>query len=448
MGTVNFYLKKPEPLTKKEIAAGKKESSKKSLIYLQFKYNGQKLVFTFGQSIDPKNWNPAKQRVKSNNQTTEDGKHSLNDLLDKLEKLCLKTYNDELKNGIPTRDTIKRALSNYINQNEEVEDRPTLFKLIDRFISGEIKNKGKDKSSGSLNNYHSVKVHLEGFQKKYNYKVDFDTITLDFFYKYVSYLEKLPQKDKAGKIVKIGLSPNTIAKDIRLLKVFLGEGVDLGYTTNLQFKHKKFSYSEEETDAVYLKERELIDLFNVDLSGKKRLEQVRDLFVFGSFVGLRFSDYSDIKAENIIEDDGDLFIKTITKKTGEQVIIPCNPIVLRIFEKYANNPNRLPKALSNQKFNDYIKEVCKEAKMTEKGRLATDPDKGLWECISSHTARRSFATNLYLSGFPTLEIMKVTGHKTEKAFMKYIRVSKLDAAKRLSQHIKLKWSEKILRVAS
>ena len=130
------------------------------------------------------------------------------------------------------------------------------------------------------------------------------------------------------------------------------------------------------------------------------------------------------------------------------MIIPCNPIVVEIFKKYAHNSNRLPKSPSNQKFNDYIKEVCKEAEMFEKGRVSTSPELELWQCVSSHTARRSFATNLYLEGFPTIDLMKITGHKTEKAFLQYIRVTKLDTAKRLNEHIKKMWSSKILKVAS
>jgi integrase len=130
------------------------------------------------------------------------------------------------------------------------------------------------------------------------------------------------------------------------------------------------------------------------------------------------------------------------------VIIPCNPIVLKIFERYADNANRWPRAISNQKFNAAIKEACQLAGLIETGRLSTQPGKELYDCISSHTARRSFATNLYLEGFPTLDLMKVTGHKTEKAFLKYIRVSKLDAAKRLNAHIKAMWSRKLLKVAS
>src|SRR5665647_214032 len=105
MPTVNFYLKKPE------------KNSDKCLIYLQFKYSGQELVYSFGQKVSKDNWSTAKQLVKSNKETTADGKHSLNDLLDTLGKILTKAYNDEIKNGIPTKATLKKYLDDFINKN-------------------------------------------------------------------------------------------------------------------------------------------------------------------------------------------------------------------------------------------------------------------------------------------------------------------------------------------
>lgn len=146
-------------------------------------------------------------------------------------------------------------------------------------------------------------------------------------------------------------------------------------------------------------EKEIIDLYNFDLSQNKRLEQVKDLFVFGCFVGLRFSDYNDVKLGNIVTIDEEYFIKIITEKTKELVIIPCNPIVLNIFNKRGGNHNKLPKSISSQKFNTYIKEVCEKAGMKEKGRLSSNLSLPLYQCISHHTVRRSFATNYYLAEF-------------------------------------------------
>ena len=86
------------------------------------------------------------------------------------------------------------------------------------------------------------------------------------------------------------------------------------------------------------------------------------------------------------------------------------------------------------------------AEFTELGRISARPKNILADLVSSHTARRSFATNYYLQGFPTIDLMKITGHRTERSFLKYIRVSKLDTAKRLSAHIKANWSKKLMLV--
>ena len=429
MATVNFYLKKAEL------------STGKALIYLQFKYNGQRLVFSFGQSVDPdkKSWNYSKQRVKNNKTTTADGDHLLNELLDNLKKVCENSYKDELKNGVPTPGTLRRYLIDFINQNKnkEVNAGPTLFQLIDKFISGEVLTaKNRKPSKGSVNNYRTVKIHLTGFERKYRYPINFSSINIDFFNKYVSYLAN-----------DLSLKTNSIAKDISIIKLYMREAVDREYTDNQQFRKKKFTYAEEKTDSVYLTENDIMKLYRHDFSFNKKLENTRDLFVFGCFSGLRYSDYSDVKSENIIsKEDGD-YIKLKTKKTEEEVEIPVHPIVNEILLKYNDSPNRLPRSYSGQKFNEYIKSVCRIAELTEKGRLTSQPEKELCNCITSHTARRSFATNYYLQGFPTIDLMKITGHQTEKAFLTYIKVSKPQAAKRLSDHIKKNWNKGNLRVA-
>lgn len=425
MSQVNFYLKKVNPATGK------------SLIYLQFKYHKKKLVFSFNETIEPSNWNGKKQRLKSTSTITSDGKHLVNDLLDNLQGVCMAAYNREKTKGIPVPATLKKALQDFLNHNiiedEKKSNQPTIFALIDRFSSGEIKFRGRETAKGTRQNYAACKRHLLEFSKKEAYSISFDTIDLNFFYRYTCYLKKQ------------NLAHNTIAKDIALLKVFCGEAVDLGYTTNMQFKHKKFSMPEIEVDACYLTDEEILRLYRFDLRYCKKYEKVRDLFVFGCYCGLRYSDYSQVKPENIIEIDGELFIKMITLKTKTLVIIPVNPIILEIFKKYDANPNKLPKSMSDVKFNKYIKEIAKLIDGFDvKGRVATDPEKELWQLIASHTARRSFATNYYLQGFPTIDLMKITGHTTERSFHKYIRISKLDTAKRLQLHIKKNWSKYLL----
>lgn len=423
MPDVNFYLQKP------------KTTRKEYLIYLQMKYGGEKLVYSFGQHIEPGNWNKKKQRAKSNASTTADGKFYVNDLLDNLERECLKAYNELVKNGTPAPDSIRARLQAFMDQDriKHQESKTGLFSLIQKFVDNEISYRGRQRQDNTTRTYKTTLNHLKEFAKKNNTVLDYDSINLDFYNQYVTYLRKQ------------GLNVNSIGRDIKNLKTFMNEAVDMGYSNNLQFKHKKFAVGREDTDAVYLTWDEILKLYRHDFSDNPRLDRVRDLFVFGCCVGLRFSDFSRIKPENVITYDGDRFIKIKTQKTGEPVTIPLHPLTIEIFAKYNN---ALPRALSNQKFNEYIKDVCELAKLKEAGRLESEPELLLYQCISSHTARRSALTNYYLEGFPVIDLMKISGHTTEKSFLRYIKISKLDAAKRLQVHIKKNWSEKLLRVAS
>ena len=275
----NFYLKEAE------------EVSGNSLIYLQFLYNGRKLVFSFGQSINPNDWKAGKQRLKKNTATTADGKHLLNDLLDNLEKECLKAYNTEIRNGVPMPTTLRKYLIDFMNQNSDNPQTTTLKRLIDRFKNNEIKHKGRDKSKNTLKTYGTVPWPYKWLRnQKKGRKIDFDSITLDFYYRYTTYLK--------GE----GLSQNSIAKDIKIIKVFMAEAVDLGYTNNLQFKRKKFSVSSEETDAVFLTDAEIMKLYKHNFTKNKRLEQAQGsvlclaAFVEGS--GIPISQKSNLKVSS------------------------------------------------------------------------------------------------------------------------------------------------------
>jgi integrase len=148
---------------------------------------------------------------------------------------------------------------------------------------------------------------------------------------------------------------------------------------------------------------------------------VRDLFIIGCWTGLRFSDLDQISTDKIKENR----ITLKQRKTGKKVVIPVNYTVNEILEKYNN---KLPEPISNQKFNEYLKEAAKLANLNEVF-LKTTSKNGLniekrylkHELITSHTARRSFCTNLYEMGVPTLSIMALSGHQTEQAFLKYIK---------------------------
>ena len=226
---------------------------------------------------------------------------------------------------------------------------------------------------------------------------------------------------------------NTIGHKIQTLKVWLNEATFKGINTNNQYKNQRFRAITEQTDSVYLSVKELEQIYSTDCKSE-RLNKVKDLFLVGAFTGLRFSDVTSLTKENIKGST----ISIEQHKTGKRVAIPLHPIVIDIWRKYGE---KLPKPISNQKFNEYIKEVCKlagidsiEQKNITKGGFRVRQSFKKYELITSHTARRSFATNLYLSGFPAISIMPITGHTTERAFMRYIRVTPEQHAELLRKH--------------
>ena len=213
----------------------------------------------------------------------------------------------------------------------------------------------------------------------------------------------------------------------------MNEATERGINKNLAFKSKYFSRVNEDTDTVYLNEAELQEIEDLDLSDNIRLEKVHDLFLVSCKTGWGYSDYSVLKSGQIKNG----FIETTQLKTSETVIIPVHDTVKRILNKYGGT---LPKANSNQKMNDYIKEIgemiqalntpISQTYSKAGSKVAvTNPE---WKLISTHTARRSFATNEYLAGTPPLTIMAITGHKTEKSFLRYIGISPSDHAKILA----------------
>jgi integrase len=145
-----------------------------------------------------------------------------------------------------------------------------------------------------------------------------------------------------------------------------------------------------------------------------------------------------------ISDIKDDIIHIRTKKTDKPVAIPLNATIKRILNKYKEiSKTGLPRMISNQKMNQHLKELCKLAGIDEmikfqktKGGKPISQTVPKYEKITTHTARRSFATNLYLENFSTISIMKITGHQTESAFMSYIRVTPLEHAQKLREFYK------------
>jgi integrase len=173
---------------------------------------------------------------------------------------------------------------------------------------------------------------------------------------------------------------------------------------------------------------EINKLYKYKLTGVKAM--ARDLFVLGCHTAMRYSDYSQLTIAHIAKGN----ITYRTQKTDETVIIPAHPRVIEILEKWGGSAPKV----SNTSLNKMIKEICQEMKIfndlvpVREGKEVKYMER--WSIISTHTARRSGATNMYLSKIPVQSIMKITGHTTEDSFMKYLRITKEENANLLAKN--------------
>jgi len=390
-------------------------SKEDTLIYLLYRFQGSKLKYSTGQKINPKFWNPETQRARESR--VFPGYAEFNALLNNLDHIVDNAYRKLINDHVsPTPDLLKSALNQFLQKEGSREK--------DLITFAEYWVETTDRSPGTKKQLRQAIRNLKEFKQASKRSLHLDSIDLDFYDSFIDFL------------IKKNYGKNSIGTLIKNVKVFMNEAVDRKLTTNLQFRNKRFKTVEEPTETIYLTEKEIKRLYELDLSSNSRLNKVRDLFIIGCYTGLRFSDLVSLRKENINR-AGDV-VKITTKKTGEVVIIPLKGYVREILKKYEGTA---PEPISNQKMNEYLKELGQLAELEEdiiitqtKGGKRQSETFKKWELITTHTARRSFATNAYLLNVPTISIMKITGHRTEKSFLKYIKISQEDNANKLINH--------------
>ena len=391
MASVNFYLKNP------------KEENKASLIYLFFSFSGKRLKYSTSENIQPKHWNAAKQRVKR----TYTGSVEVNAYLSRIEEEALKIHRMYLVKGeSPSTETIRQDLKEAFSKLEN--DNMGFFYAYDLFIEL-TKDRVKERTTKK---YRTLKNHLTEFKKITKQPIEFDTIDIHFFEKFVNFYIK-----------NLGLLNNTIGKYTATLKTFLSWAAKRKYHKNYEFL--EFKVLKEEADIVYLEYAELMKLYELDLEAIPRLANVRDVFCFGCFTGLRFSDIQQLKKEDIRKDT----INLNSIKTKESLRIPLNQFAQNILSKFDNKEAFLH-VISNQKMNAYLKELCKMAGIDApitltkfRGSERIEFHKPKHDFISTHTARRTFVTLSLEQGMRPEIVMQITGHKDYKTFKKYIKLT-------------------------
>ena len=328
------------------------------------------------------------------------------------------------------------AIEKHYNPNKYLQEKTTLFGYIQNFIDNSDKRinakTGNPVCYKMRREYEVTFDYLKLYAKEYG-EPDFVDIDLEFYQQFVDMLrnKRIEIIKKEKKVTKKGLSTNTIGKKVQTLKIFLNTATEEGINHFHKYKSRNFKTLTEESDNIYLTKAELDQFYEFNFSDKQYLERVRDKFIVGCWTGVRYDDLQQITPDKIKGE----FIELKQKKTGKKVVIPVHKVVQEILNKYDGN---LPEPISNQKYNEYLKEAAKLAELNGVF-IKTASKKGMshekkylkHELISSHTARRSFCTNAYKDNIPTLAIMAISGHKTEQAFLKYIKADGKDHAEKV-----------------
>ena len=396
-------------------------------------FRGQKYKKAIGETVSVKQWNSRTKAVRVTAVNTE--ANLVNDRISEWRRAAERTVN-HFKNAksAPPKDEFFRILEDErfgLNDSQ----KSLLVPYFDRFIS----RYDGVRSLSQIKHYKGCKGTLEEYESFIGRRLHFDDIDMDFYNRFTSWFNTK------------GLSLNYLGEKIKILKVVMNDarqidGLHRNDITTLRGFSTPFDYS----DTIYLDTGQLMLLYHLVIDeqtvlplmknedrrpqnvSKKvaAMRKARNMFLIGAFTGLRFSDYSRLKPANIVNG----VIRIRNKKTGVATAVPVHWVVKEIIDSGYDFDH----PLFEQKLNAQIKDVAKLAGLDDDvlinrnvGGTNVEIIKKRYELISSHTARRSFATNAYKAGIPSLAIMKITGHKRETTFLRYIRITEKENAEML-----------------
>jgi integrase len=400
--------------------------AKTSSIRIKVAIDGAYLFLYTGRSIETCLWDKRKCFIKSYS-----GKSPTSRLVRYLKKLEMDILDqlDDYKNGNPRltflelQERLNRLLDNRrtkfnSTQNTAVALNESLVDFSKRFIkdceSGvRLSPKRQRIKPKSMHTYYTTLSYLGKFQEHVNRTLlltEFNQEDIDQLSDYLIIERELAMNSHA----KIMMDLLQIIKyAIQLKKIPASRQIEL-----------KFDTRREETDSIYLTEAEILELMAITDFDDAVEEQVRDVFVLGCFTAMRFSDYSTLDPSAIRNNR----LEFVQKKTGAKVTIPIHPMVRQILEKYQY---QLPPVPPNNEFNRIIKLIGSKlpglhipfVKQITYNRERREIRQMKYEFLQTHTARRSFCSNEYLRGTDPMIIMAISGHKSHKSFMRYIKVS-------------------------
>ncbi len=377
--------------------------------------NNKKIVsFSVGYRVEIDKWSLETQRCKIN--TTHGSKKvpaaEINKRLSLFEKACEQVFNYyQIKDVIPEIQDFKYQFNIYIGR-EKVDVKENFYKIYDLFLNEE--SDVNQWSYRTHQKYTTLKTHLYNF----NQNLKFCECTEEMLYDFLFYLQSLKHKN------------TTILKNLALFKSFLKWSYKKEYLKIEDYKFFQPKLTQSKKKIIFLSSNELVQLrdFVIPID-KKHLEKVRDVFLFQCYTGLRYSDVENLKKTDVKEN----YIEITTLKTADSLIIELNKHSRSILDKYAKQSFTSNKALpviSNQKMNDYLKELAQLAGINELiretyyiGKKRIDEVYPKYALIGTHAGRRTFICNALALGIPPQVVMKWTGHSDYKAMKPYIDVA-------------------------
>ena len=374
-------------------------------------------------AIDPLNWDSEEQRPYKKLLKDIDFANLDTDL-GALKTDVLKNYNKSKGSVVIDFEWLK----NIINPCGEEETQPE--KLVD-YISVYTEFKKRDVKPSTLAKCKVIKGLLIRFETDRKAVVYIKDVNLEF------------KKDFEDYCISHDYKPNTIARAVRFFKTVCNYAKANGIPTHYQLDSIKAKYFKVEN--IYLN---LSDIKKIEELDKDKisdyLDNARDWLLISCYCGQRISDFLRFNKSMIrYEKNKAGIIKPLIEftqvKTEKVMTIPLDSKIIEILKKYNGD---FPRKISDQKYNEYIKKVCREAeintptkgiKFDVKTKKKIEKNYEKWEMVSSHIGRRSFASNNY-GIIPTSFLMFVTGHSTETMFLTYIGKSNKDIAMELTNY--------------
>lgn len=349
--------------------------------------------------------------------------------LKNIEKHILKAFN-QTDTSLINKDWLKAQIKEYYNPSTSDNLPNSLVKYMETYID----YKRNEVKESTIKKCRVIKHLLIRFEAEHNKTLLINDIDTHFKKRFEDYC------------TKNGYAPNTIARNIRFIKTVCRHAQSNGLETSYQLDNIKTKYHKTET--IYLTDSELEAIKNTDLE-KEYLDNVRDWLLISCYTGQRVSDFMRfqkdwIRYEKNKSGEFKPLIEFTQVKTEKTMTIPLSLKVMEILNKRNGD---FPRTISDQKYNNYVKEVCKLAGINQvvEGSKKTETYPGSkiyrkesgsyqkWELVSSHIGRRSFATNNY-GNIPTSFLIYITGHNSEAMFLNYIGKSNKDIAMELTNY--------------